>query len=88
MLDIVQPKNADVNEDETYDKVVPHEKYATHPPIIPVSRKLNGPIVELTDNKHHSPVPFQINSFLVRVFLKKYQLKEIGNIFLSTIMVI
>jgi hypothetical protein len=29
MLDIVQPKNADVNEDETYDKVVPHEKYAT-----------------------------------------------------------
>ncbi len=30
MLDIVQPKNDDVNEDETYDKVLPHEKYATN----------------------------------------------------------
>jgi hypothetical protein len=28
MLDIVQPKNDDVNEDATYDKVSPHEKYA------------------------------------------------------------
>jgi hypothetical protein len=28
MLDIVQPKNDDVNEDETYDKVLPPEKYA------------------------------------------------------------
>ncbi len=28
MLDIVQPKNGDVDEDETYDKVLPHEKYA------------------------------------------------------------
>ncbi len=28
MLDIVQPKNDDVNEDETYNKVLPHEKYA------------------------------------------------------------
>jgi hypothetical protein len=28
MLDIVQPKNDDVVEDETYDKVSPHEKYA------------------------------------------------------------
>ena len=28
MLDIVQPKNDDVNEDETYDKVLPHDKYA------------------------------------------------------------
>jgi hypothetical protein len=28
MLDIVQPKNDDVDEDETYDKVLPHEKYA------------------------------------------------------------
>jgi hypothetical protein len=87
MLDIVQPENADVNEDETYDKVVPHERYATHPPIIPVSRELNGLIVELTDNKHYSAVPFRIHFFLVRVFLKKYQLKEIGNIFLSTMMV-
>ena len=30
MLDIVQPKNDDVDEDETYDKVSPHEKYATN----------------------------------------------------------
>ncbi len=28
MLDIVQPKNEGVNEDATYDKVLPHEKYA------------------------------------------------------------
>jgi hypothetical protein len=28
MLDIVQPKNDDVNEDATYDDVLPHEKYA------------------------------------------------------------
>jgi hypothetical protein len=28
MLDVVQPKNDDVNEDETYDKVLPHEKCA------------------------------------------------------------
>jgi hypothetical protein len=30
MLDIVQPKNDDVNEDETYDKLLPHEKSATN----------------------------------------------------------
>jgi hypothetical protein len=28
MLDIVQPKNDDGNEDETYDGVLPHEIYA------------------------------------------------------------
>jgi hypothetical protein len=28
MLNIVQPKNDDVDEDETYDEVLPHEKYA------------------------------------------------------------
>jgi hypothetical protein len=28
MLNMVQPKNDDVNEDATYDKVLPHEKYA------------------------------------------------------------
>jgi hypothetical protein len=28
MFDIVQPKNDDVDEDETYDEVLPHEKYA------------------------------------------------------------
>ncbi len=27
MLDIVQPKNDDVDEDKTYDKVLPHENY-------------------------------------------------------------
>ncbi len=51
MLDIVQPKNDDVNEDETYDEALPHEKYATNQPIIPVSRESNEPIVEWTDNK-------------------------------------
>jgi hypothetical protein len=51
MLDIVQPKNDDVNEDETYDKVLPHEKYVTNQPVIPVSCESNEPIVEWTDNK-------------------------------------
>jgi hypothetical protein len=51
MLDIVQPKNDDVNEDATYDKVFPHEKYAQNRPIIPVLRESNEPIVEWTDNK-------------------------------------
>ncbi len=46
MLDIVQPKNDDVNENATYDEVLPHEKYAQNRPIIPVSRESNEPIVE------------------------------------------
>ena len=51
MLDIVQPKNDDVDEDATNADVLPHEKYAKNWPIIPVSRELNEPIVEWTDNK-------------------------------------
>ncbi len=51
MLDIVQPKNDDSNEDETYHKVLPHENYARNLPIIPLSRESNEPIVEWTDNK-------------------------------------
>jgi hypothetical protein len=51
MLDIVQPKNDDVDEDETYDKVLSHEKYARNWPIIPVSHESNEPIVEWIDNK-------------------------------------
>jgi hypothetical protein len=51
MLDIVQPKNDDVNEDATNDEVFPHEKYAQNRLIIPVSRESNEPIVEWTDNK-------------------------------------
>ncbi len=27
MLDVIQPKNDDVNEDETYDEVLPHENH-------------------------------------------------------------
>jgi hypothetical protein len=53
MLDIVQPKNDNVDEDATYDKVFPHEKYAQNRPIIPVLCELNEPIVEWTDNKHY-----------------------------------
>jgi hypothetical protein len=41
MLDIVQPKNDDSDEDETYHKVLPHENYARNQPIIPVSRESN-----------------------------------------------
>ncbi len=51
MLNIVQPKNDDVDEDAIYDKVLSHDKYAKNRPIIPVSRELNEPIVEWTDNK-------------------------------------
>ncbi len=51
LLDIVQPKNDDVDEDATYDKVLPHEKYAQNWPIIPVSRESNEPIGEWTDSK-------------------------------------
>jgi hypothetical protein len=46
MLDIVQPKNDDVDEYATYDNVLPHEKYAQNRPIIPVSCESNEPIVE------------------------------------------
>ncbi len=51
MLDMVQPKNDDVDEDATYDEVLPREKYAQNQPIIPVSHESNEPIVEWTDNK-------------------------------------
>ncbi len=51
MLDIVQPKNDDANEDATNDEVFPDEKYAQNRPIILVSRESNKPIVEWTDNK-------------------------------------
>jgi hypothetical protein len=51
MLDILQLKNDDVDEDDTYHKVLPHENYARNRPIIPVSRELNEPIVEWTDDK-------------------------------------
>jgi hypothetical protein len=51
MLDIVQPKNNDVDEDATNDEVFPHEKYAQNQSIISVSHKSNEPIVEWTDNK-------------------------------------
>jgi hypothetical protein len=51
MLDIVQPKNDDTDEDATNADVLPHEKYAQNRPIIPVSRESNEPIVEWSDNK-------------------------------------
>jgi hypothetical protein len=51
MLDIVQPKNDDSNENDTYHEVLPYENYARNQPIIPVSHESNEPIVEWTDNK-------------------------------------
>ena len=51
MLDIVQPKNDDVDEDATYDEVLPHKKYARNQPIIPVSRASNELLVKWTDTK-------------------------------------
>jgi hypothetical protein len=50
-LDIVQPKNDDSDENDTYHEVFPHDNYARNRPIIPVSRELDDPIVEWTDNK-------------------------------------
>jgi hypothetical protein len=87
MFDIVQPKNYDVNEDATYDEVLPHEKYAQNQPIIPVSRESNEPIVEWTDNKTLLTGAFPDKFFLVKVFLLDCQLNKIGNIFLSIMMV-
>ncbi len=49
--DIVQPKNDDSNENDTYHEVLPHEIYARNRPIFPVSCESNEPIVEWTDNK-------------------------------------
>jgi hypothetical protein len=51
MLDIVQPKNDDTDEDATNSENLPPEKYAQNRPIIPVSRESNEPIVEWIDNK-------------------------------------
>jgi hypothetical protein len=51
MLDIVQPKNDDTDEDAINADVLPHEKYAQYWPVIPVSRESNEPIVEWSDNK-------------------------------------
>jgi hypothetical protein len=51
MLDMLQPKNDDVDEDATNAEVLPHKKYAQNQPIILVSRESNEPIVEWTDNK-------------------------------------
>ncbi len=48
---IVQPKNDDDDKNDTYHEVVPHENYARHRPIIPVSCESNEPIVEWTDYK-------------------------------------
>jgi hypothetical protein len=51
MLDIVQPKNDDTDEDATNSEILPPEKYARNRPIIPVSHESNEPIVEWIDNK-------------------------------------
>ncbi len=67
---IVQPKNDDVDEDETYDDVLLHENYVRNQPIIPVSRELNEPIVEWTDNKTLLTGAFPDKIFLVKVFLR------------------
>ena len=46
MLDIVQPKNDNTDEDASNADVLPPEKYAQNGPIIPVSCESNEPIVE------------------------------------------
>jgi hypothetical protein len=64
MLGIVQTKNDDVNEDETYGEVLPHENHVRNQPIIPVSCESNDPIVERIDNKTLLTVAFP-DKFLV-----------------------
>jgi hypothetical protein len=66
MLDIVQPKNDDSNENDTYHEVLPHENHARNRPTIPVSRELNEPIVEWTDNK----------TLLTGAFLDKFSFSQ------------
>ncbi len=51
ILDIVQPKNDDVNDDEPYGEVLTHEKHAQNGPVIPVSCESNEPTVEWNDSK-------------------------------------
>jgi hypothetical protein len=51
MLDIVQPKNDDTDEDAINADPLPHEKYAQNRPVILVSCESNEPIVEWSDNK-------------------------------------
>jgi hypothetical protein len=58
ILVIVQPKNDDVDEDGTNDKVFPQEKYAQNQPIIPVSSELSEPFFGWTDNKSLMIVAF------------------------------
>jgi hypothetical protein len=87
MLDIVQPKNDDVDEDATYDEVSLHEKYSQNQSILPVSRELNEPMAEWTDNKILLTGAFPDIFFLVKVFLLDCQLNKIGNNFLSIMMV-
>jgi hypothetical protein len=87
MLDIVQPKNDDVDEDAIYDDVLSHEKYAQNRPIISVSCESNEPIVEWTDNKTLLIGAFLDKFFLVKGFLTDCQLNKIGNIIFSIMMV-
>jgi hypothetical protein len=47
-------------------KLLTHEKYAQNQPIIPVSRELNEPIVEWTDNKTLLTGAFPDNFFWSR----------------------
>jgi hypothetical protein len=87
MLDIVQPKNDDFHEDETYDKVLPHENYVRNRPIVPVSRELNEPIVEWTDNKTLLTGAFPDKYLFGQGVSNGLPTNQIGNIFLSITMV-
>ncbi len=69
MLDIIQPKNADTDEDATNAEVLLPEKYAQNRPIIPVSCESNEPIVEWTDNKSIMIGAFPDKFCLVKGFL-------------------
>jgi hypothetical protein len=53
MLDIVQPKNDDSDENDTYHKVLPHENNARNQPIIPVSHDQMSQLLNGLTTKHH-----------------------------------
>jgi hypothetical protein len=68
MLDTIQQKNDDSNENDTYHEILPHENCARNRSIIPVSRESNESIVEWTNNKTLLTGAFPDKFLFVKVF--------------------
>jgi hypothetical protein len=87
MLDIVQPKNDDADEDETYNEVLPHENMPETDQLFQCHMNRMSQLLNGLKTNHYCPVPLRENFFLFKVFLMDCQLNKIGNIFLSMMMV-